>query len=62
MLTPPPSVTFCHTSRDPRKVRHTSRTHPRFLVVQKTGQKLPVQISLNGSGVLFGSFCLESFV
>src|SRR6218665_2252640 len=28
----PSPVTLCHTSRDPRKVRHTSRT-PRFLVV-----------------------------
>src|SRR6218665_48740 len=25
---PPPPVTLCHTSRDPPKVSHTSRTHP----------------------------------
>src|SRR6218665_1084374 len=24
----PPPVTLCHTSRDPPKVSHTSRTHP----------------------------------
>ena len=29
---PPPSVTLCHTSRDPLKVRQASRT-PNFLVV-----------------------------
>src|SRR6218665_1411761 len=27
---PPPSVTRCHTSRDPPKVRHTSRTPSDF--------------------------------
>src|SRR6218665_1765240 len=30
---PLPSVTLCHTSRDPPpKVRHTNRTPPRFLL------------------------------
>src|SRR6218665_1376158 len=57
MLTPPPSVTFCHTSRDPRKVRHTSRTHPQFLVVQKTGQN-----SLFKSLSMVRGFCSGLFV
>src|SRR6218665_2447294 len=40
ILTPSSPVTLCHTSRDPPKVRHTSRT-PRFSVglVQKTRTK-----------------------
>src|SRR6218665_1687733 len=44
---PPPPVTLWHTSRDPPKVRHTSRT-PRFLVglVQKTRTKAPCTNSL----------------
>src|SRR6218665_3745965 len=44
---PPPPVTLWHTSRDPPKVRHTSRT-PRFLVglVQKTRRKAPCTNSL----------------
>ena len=43
---PPPPVTLCHTSRDPPKVRHTSRTTPRFLVglVQKSRIKVPCKI------------------
>src|SRR6218665_2101079 len=45
---PPPSVTLCYTSRDPPKVRHTSRTPPQFLVglVQKTWTKAPCTNSL----------------
>src|SRR6218665_1429736 len=42
---PLPAVTLCHTSRDPPKIRHTSRT-PRFLVglVQKSRTKVPCTI------------------
>src|SRR6218665_1801804 len=43
ILTHPPSVTLCHTSRDPPQVRHTSRA-PQFLVglVQKIPDKSPL--------------------
>src|SRR6218665_1720443 len=66
---PPPPVKLCHTSWDPPKVRHTSRT-PRFLVslVQKPRQKPPVQIlSQLFMGPFVrefcqGVFCLEGFV
>src|SRR6218665_614520 len=62
---PLPPVTLCHTSRDPPKVRHTSRT-PRFLVglVQKSRtKKLPVQIlSQLLAGFLSGGFVRGSFV
>src|SRR6218665_3637335 len=60
ILTPP--VTLCHTSRDPPlKVRHTSRTHPPFLLglVQKTRTKTPCTNSLL---IVCGGFCLEGFV
>jgi len=52
-----PSVTLCHTSRDPPKVRHTSRT-PRFLVglVQKTRTKAPCTNSLSRWGFCPGRF------
>src|SRR6218665_3923264 len=63
ILTPLPPVTLCHTSRDPPKVRHTSRT-PRFFVslVQKTRTKAPYKFSLNCSrGFLSGGFCQEVF-
>src|SRR6218665_3512746 len=59
-----------HPGTPPNKiVRHTSRT-PRFLVylVQKTGQKPPVQIlsqlfvGVFVQGVCQGVFCLEGFV
>src|SRR6218665_3753017 len=54
-----PPVILCHTSWAPHKVRHTSRTPHQFLVVQKN----PYKISLNCSwGLLFGGFCLGSFV
>ena len=58
---PPLLVTLCHRSRNPPKVRHTSRT-PRFLVVQKR-HKAPVQISLSiVRGGFVRGFCLERFV
>src|SRR6218665_1088853 len=62
---------FRHTSRDPPKVRHTSRTRPRFLegLVQKTRTKAPLyKFCLNCLwGFLSGRFCqrvfcLEGFV
>src|SRR6218665_689387 len=57
---PPPPVTLCHTSRDPQKVRHTSRTPPDFLVglVQKIRTKPPVKILSR----LFAGFCPGGFV
>ena len=66
IFTPLLPVTLCHTSRDPLKVRHTSRT-TRFLVVQKARTKPPVQnLSQRFAGffpgVLFWVFCLEAFV
>src|SRR6218665_1555554 len=54
-----PSVTLCHTSRDPGpsppKVRHASRT-PRFLVslVQKSWEKAPCTNSIS---IVRGGFC-----
>src|SRR6218665_2914181 len=63
---PPPSVTLCHTSRDPQKVRHTSRTPLRFLVdlVQKTRTKVPCTDSLSivSRGFCRGGFVRGSFV
>src|SRR6218665_542519 len=66
ILTPLPSVTLCHTSRDPLpKVRHTSRT-PQFLVGlgKKPGQsplyKFYPNLSggfLSGGGVVRVGFC-----
>src|SRR6218665_3835178 len=61
---PPLPVTLCHTSLDPPKVRHTSRT-PQFLVglVQKTRTKAPCTNSFNCSrGFLSGCFVRESLV
>src|SRR6218665_1402402 len=55
---PPPSVTLCHTSRDPPKVRHTSRNPPIFSK-QNTRTKAPCTNSLS---VVRGGFCPESFV
>src|SRR6218665_1050757 len=57
---PSPPVTLCHTSRDPPKVRHTSRT-PRFLVglVQKSRTKVPCTNSIS---IVRGGFCPGSFV
>ena len=60
---PPPPVTLCHTSRDPPKVRHTSRT-PRFLegLVQKTRTKAPLyKFCLNCSRGFVQGFCQGSF-
>src|SRR6218665_2740643 len=62
ILTPSPLSHF----PGPPKVRHTSRT-PRFLafLVQKPGQKTPVQILsqlLNRVGFCPGVFSLEGFV
>src|SRR6218665_2786231 len=55
---PFPLVTLCHTSRNPPKVRHTSRTTstPRFLVglVQKALTKAPCTNSLS---IVRGGFC-----
>src|SRR6218665_1269618 len=53
---PSPSVTLCYTSRDPPKVRDTSRT-PRFLVglVQKSQTKVPCTNSIS---IVRGGFCL----
>src|SRR6218665_2682426 len=52
---PPPSVTLCHTSRDPPKVRRTSRA-PRFLVglVQKSRTKVSCTNSIS---IVRGGFC-----
>src|SRR6218665_3717335 len=36
---PPPSVTLCHTYRDPPKVRHTSRTPPP--IISRPSTKIP---------------------
>src|SRR6218665_229005 len=67
---PPPPVTLRHTSRDPPKVCHTSRTPHRFLegLVQKTRTKAPlVQIMSKLFAGFFvrgfcqGVFCLEGF-
>src|SRR6218665_3849056 len=46
---PPFPVTFCHTSLDPPKVRHTSRTTRRFLVglVQKSRTNVPCTNSVS---------------
>src|SRR6218665_107560 len=61
----PPPVILCHTSRDPPKVRHTSRT-PRFFegLVQKTRTKAPCTNSLSivRRGLCPGIFCLKGFV
>src|SRR6218665_2425051 len=62
---PLPSVTLCHTSPDPPKVRHTSRTPSRFLVglVQNPDKKTAVQIlsqlfaGVLSEGLLSGRFC-----
>src|SRR6218665_2895019 len=59
ILTPLPSVTLCHTSRAPPKVRHTSRAPP-FLVglLQKTLTKDPCTNSLSiVRGVFVRGFC-----
>src|SRR6218665_4044208 len=70
ILTPPP-VTLCHTSRDPLKVRHTSRTTPPIFSrpSTKTQTKAPCTNSLSivrrgfcPGGFVRGVFCLEDFV
>src|SRR6218665_452803 len=57
---PPPPVTLCHTSQDPPKVCHASRT-PRFLVglVQKSWTKVPCTNSIS---IVRGGFCPGGFV
>src|SRR6218665_1584622 len=63
---PLPSVTLCHTSRDPPKVRHTSRTSSIFSRPStKNPDKSPLyKFSLNCSqgflsgGFVRGGFCL----
>ena len=66
---PPPPSHFVTHPGIPKNVRHTSRT-PRFLVglVQKRGQKPPVQILsqlfagfLSGAGVLSGGLLSGRF-
>src|SRR6218665_2925230 len=55
-FSPPPPVTLCHTSRDPRKyVTHLET--PRFLVglVQKSWSKVPC---INSISIVRGGFCL----
>src|SRR6218665_1414689 len=57
---PPFPVTFCHTSLDPPKVRHTSRTTRRFLVglVQKSRTNVPCTNSVSiVRGGFVGEFC-----
>src|SRR6218665_4117510 len=59
---PPPPVTLCYTSRDPPKVRHTSRT-PRFLVglVQKIRIKARGPCT-NSLSIVREGFCPGAFV
>src|SRR6218665_946171 len=66
---PLPSVTLCHTSRDPPKVRHTSRTSTIFSRPStKTRAKAPCTNSLSIArwgfcpGFCQRVFCLEGFV
>src|SRR6218665_1437877 len=60
ILTPLPSVTLCHTSRDPPKVCHTSRTPPIF---SRPSTKIPDKSPLYKFYLncwrrfLFGGFC-----
>src|SRR6218665_1982221 len=68
IFTPSP-VTLCHTSRDPPKVRHTSRTsHFSGHSTKNLEQKPIVQIlsqlfaRIFVRGVCQGVFCLEGFV
>ena len=64
---PPPPFTLCHTSRDPPKSTSHISESARFLIglVQKPGQKPPVQIlsqlfaGVFIRGILSGVFCLE---
>ena len=61
---PLPPVTLCHTSWDPHKVRHTSRTPPIFSWPStKNPDKSPLyKFSLNCSrGFLSGEFCQGVF-
>src|SRR6218665_1537868 len=66
---PPPPVTLCHTSRDPQKVRHTSRT-PQFF--SRPSTKNPDKALCTNSlsivrrvfvwGICQGVLCLEGFI
>src|SRR6218665_691121 len=62
---PPPPVTLCHTSRDPPKVRHTSRTP---LIFSRPSTKIPnksplYKFYLNCSRrFLSGGFCRGWFL
>src|SRR6218665_1257392 len=61
---PPAFVTLCHTSRDPPKVRLTSRTPPMFSRPStENPDKSPLyKFSLNCSrGFLSGGFCQGVF-
>src|SRR6218665_714147 len=63
---PPPPATLCHTSRDPPKVRHTTRTRPP--ICRNPNKSPPVQILFQlftgflSRGFCQGVFCLEGFV
>src|SRR6218665_631787 len=60
ILTPSPPDTLCHTSRDPPKVRHTSRTPLIFSRSStKTRTKTPCTNSLS---IVHGAFCPGGFV
>ena len=52
---PPPSVTHCHTSWEPPKVRHTSRT-PNFQQYVHTYKCLYREVCLSSRGFLSGGF------
>src|SRR6218665_3429590 len=54
---PPSPVTLCHTSRDPQKVRHTSRTPPIF---SRPSTKIPDKSPLYK--FYREGFCLGGFV
>src|SRR6218665_590383 len=61
IFTPLPSVTLCHTSRDPPESTSHISEPPRFLVglVEKTQTKAPCTNSLS---IVRGGFCPGGFV
>src|SRR6218665_2972299 len=55
-----PPVTLCHTSRDPPKVRHTSRIPPIF---SRPSTKIPDKVPCTNSiSIVQGGFCPGGFV
>ena len=52
---PPPSVTLCHTSRDPPKVRHTSRSDLPPILVGST-KNLDKNLCTNSLSIVRGVF------